>query len=116
MKSALRGKAISTVEVGKVAPDGFWLRVDQRDLFVSFKQFPWFADAIIRQITAVERPSLQHLRWPDLDVDLALASIEHPERFPLVSRALPSPPVQRALPPRRRSRKVGPSARRLARD
>ena len=116
MKSALRGRTISTVEVGKVAPDGFWLRVDERDLFVPFKQFPWFADASIRQITAVERPSPHHLRWPDLDVDLALASIEHPERFPLVSRARPSPPVQRAQPPRRRSRKVSPSARRLARD
>jgi hypothetical protein len=112
MKSALRGKPISTVEVGKVAPDGFWLRVDERDLFVPFKQFPWFAAATIRQITAVERPIPHHLRWPDLDVDLALASIEHPEQFPLVSRALPRPSAQ---PPRRRSRKVSPSARRLAR-
>ena len=26
------------------------------------------------------------LYWPDLDVDLAVESIEHPERFPLVSK------------------------------
>jgi Protein of unknown function (DUF2442) len=76
MKSALRGKTISAVEVGKVSRDGFWLRVDARDLFVPFKQFPWFADASIRQITAVERPSPHHLRWPDLDVDLAAQSPE----------------------------------------
>jgi hypothetical protein len=104
MKSALRGKTISTVEVSKVSPDGFWLCVDGRDLFVPFKQFPWFADANIRQIAAVERPSPHHLRWPDLDIDLALASIEHPERFPLMSRVRPSPPVQRTQPPRRQSR------------
>lgn len=116
MKSALRGKTISAVEVGSVTRDGFWLRVDERDLFVPFKQFPWFADASIRQITSVERPSPHHLRWPGLDVDLALASIEHPERFPLVSRALPGSPVRRVQPPRRRSRKVTPAARRLARD
>jgi hypothetical protein len=28
-----------------------------------------------------------HLYWPDLDVDLAVESIFHPDRFPLVSRA-----------------------------
>jgi hypothetical protein len=113
MKSALRGKAISTVEVSRVARDGFCLVVDERELFVPFKLFPWFADATIRQIAAVERPSPHHLRWPDLDVDLALASIEHPERFPLVSR--PGPPVRRAQPPRRRLRKAGRSSRRPSR-
>jgi len=116
MKSALRGKTISTVEVSKVSPIGFWLHVDGRDLLVPFKQFPWFADATIRQITAVERPSPHHLRWPDLDIDLALASIEHPEWFPLMSRVLPGPPLQRAPLPRRRPRKASPSSRRPARD
>jgi hypothetical protein len=114
MKSALRGKTISTVEVSKVARDGFCLLVDERELFVPFKLFPWFADATIRQIAAVERPSHHHLRWPDLDVDLALASIEHPERFPLVSRAQPGLPVRLAQPARR-LRKPGRSSRRLSR-
>ena len=86
MKSALRGKATSTVEVSHISSDGLWLRVDDRALFMPFKQFPWFQDATIRQLTSVERPSPHHLRWPELDIDLALASIEHPEQFPLVSR------------------------------
>jgi hypothetical protein len=43
-------------------------------------------------------------RPTDLDIDLSLASIEHPERFPLISRALPQTPAQHAQPPRRRSR------------
>ena len=114
MKSALRGKTISAIEVSKVAREGFWLLVDERELFVPFKLFPWFADATIRQISAVERPSPHHLRWPDLDIDLALASIEYPERFPLVSRARPGLPVRRAQPARRRSRKTGQSARRAS--
>jgi hypothetical protein len=29
----------------------------------------------------------RHLYWPDLDVDLDLERIEHPEKFPLVARA-----------------------------
>jgi hypothetical protein len=38
----------------------------------------------------VELPHPHHLYWPDLDVDLAVESIEHPERFPLVSRKRPN--------------------------
>ena len=57
------------------------------DCAFSSDSLPWFRDATIREITAVERPSPHHLRWPDLDIDLAVDSIEHPERFPLVSQA-----------------------------
>jgi hypothetical protein len=53
---------------------------------VSFEKFPWFRDASIAQLTRVELPSPHHLRWPDLDVDLAVESIRSPEKFPLVSR------------------------------
>ena len=116
MKSALRGKTISAAEVRSVSPEGFWLRIDGRDLFVSFKHFPWFGDATIRQIACVERPSSHHLRWPELDIDLALASIEHPERFPLMSRALPSSSAQRPKPAHPLSRKARPASRRLVRS
>ena len=85
MKSALRGKNTSAVEVSHLGPEGFWLLVDERELFVPFKEFPWFQDARIREIMSVERPGPHHLRWPDLDIDLAVESIEHPERFPLLS-------------------------------
>jgi hypothetical protein len=100
MRSALRGKTTSAAEVSRVVPDGFYLRVDERELFVPFKEFPWFVDASVRQIMAVERPSPAHLRWPDLDVDLDLESIAHPERFPLLSRTPIDSPVRRARPRR----------------
>jgi hypothetical protein len=115
MKSALRGKPISSVEVSNVSPDGFWLLLDDRELFLPFKQFPWFRDATIRQITAVERPQPQHLRWPDLDIDLAVESIEHPDRFPLVSSARPNRPLQRPGSPRERSPKIETPPRRRPR-
>jgi len=95
MKSALRGKPTSKVEVTNVAPAGFWLLLDERELFLPFKIFPWFHDATIREITTVERPSAHHLYWPELDIDLAVDSIEHPDRFPLVSRARPNKAVHR---------------------
>ncbi len=68
--------------------DGMELFIEQRELFVAFRDFPWFKDASIGAITKVELPSPHHLYWPELDVDLAVESIEHPEKFPLVSQAL----------------------------
>ena len=56
------------------------------ELFVPFENFPWFKDAPIAKLTNVERPKQHHLYWPDLDIDLAVESIRHPEKFPLVSR------------------------------
>jgi uncharacterized protein DUF2442 len=89
MKSAVRGKPISEVEVTNVSGHGFWLLTGERELFLSFEQFPWFKDASVGQIANVELPAPGHLYWPDLDVDLAVESIEHPERFPLVSHVKP---------------------------
>ena len=57
-----------------------------RELFLSFDEFPWFRDASIGQITAVEETRRGHFRWPGLDVDLDIKSIENPERYPLVAR------------------------------
>ena len=89
MKSAMPGRSTSQVEVTNVSPHGFWLFVGERELFVSFEDFPWFKDASIRQISHVELPSAHHLYWPDLDIDLAVDSLTHPERYPLVSQAQP---------------------------
>jgi hypothetical protein len=65
--------------------------IGDRELFLPFESFPWFRNASIGAIARVERPSEHHLYWPELDVDLAIESIEHPERYPLVSRAPAEP-------------------------
>ena len=90
MNSARLGRRTSPVEVTNVSVHGFWLFVAERELFVPFAQFPWFRDAAIGAITNVQLPSPQHLYWPDLDIDLAVESIEHPEKYPLVSTAQPN--------------------------
>jgi len=94
MRSELRGTRTSGVEVTNVSPHRFWLLADGRELFVPFEAFPWFEDATVRQLALVERPSPDHLYWPALDVDLAVDSLEHPERYPLVSRSSPNKRVQ----------------------
>jgi len=86
MISELPGKSTLAVEVGNVTRHGFWLLLDDQEYFLPFEQFPWFRDASIENLTTIERPSPHHLYWPKLDIDLAVESIEHPERYPLVSR------------------------------
>lgn len=86
MKSATLGTPTSEVEVTNISKHGFWLLIHDQEIFVPFAQFPWFKDAPVSKILNVELPSEHHLYWPDLDVDLAVESLRHPERFPLVSR------------------------------
>jgi len=88
------------------------LFIDDHELFVPFNEFPWFREASVREITNVQLPSPHHLHWPDLDVDLAVESIEHPEKYPLVSQAQP---IRRLQPTkaRRRSRKKSNASARL---
>lgn len=86
MKPGALGQRTSTVEVTHISQHGFWLLLDDKELFLSFENFPWFRDAHIRAIQHIEWPQSGHLYWPELGIDLAVESIEHPERFPLVSK------------------------------
>jgi hypothetical protein len=83
------GPATSVAEVTHVSRHGFWVLLGTEELHVPFVEFPWFRTATIDQIMTVEWPSVDHLYWPMLDVDLAVSSIRTPERFPLVSRVTP---------------------------
>ncbi|MCX7030241.1 MAG: DUF2442 domain-containing protein [Spirochaetes bacterium] len=86
MKFSRGGIAASPVEVANIDQFGFWIIVGGREHFLPFKDFPWFRQATLDQILRVELLHDDHLRWPDLDVDLCLDSIEHPESYPLVYR------------------------------
>ena len=70
-------------EVTNISPHGFWMLLNDAELFLSFEEFPWFRDASVREITSVELPQEGHLYWPMLDIDLSVESVYNPERFPL---------------------------------
>lgn len=80
------GIATSGAEVTNVSAHGFWLLVGDEELPVPFAQFPWFKRATIEQLLAVERPTDDHLYWPQLDIDLSVESLRNPDAFPLVSK------------------------------
>ncbi len=85
MNSGALGKSTLEVEVTNISNHGIWLLTRDKELFMSYEGFPWFKDVPIGKILNVEEPTPGHFYWPDLDVDLGLESIEHPERFPLKS-------------------------------
>jgi len=72
--------------VTHISKHGFWLLLEERESFLPFENFPWFKDAPVSAILNVQLLNARHLFWPDLDVDLAVESIEHPEHFPLVAK------------------------------
>jgi hypothetical protein len=87
MRSGKLGSGTLQPEVADISDEGFWICVDDRKLFLAFREFPWFEDEPVAKIRNIERPQPDHLYWPDLDIDLSVESIEHPDRFPLVSRS-----------------------------
>ncbi len=89
MSSEPLGKSTSDVEVTNVSTHGIWLLVGERELFLPYEDFPWFKDVPIGKILKVEQLMPDRFYWPDLDVDLGLESIEHPEKFPLKAKVPP---------------------------
>jgi hypothetical protein len=86
MKSAAPGTSISPVEVTNISKQGFWILLEDEELFLPFSEFPWFRNVPVGKILNVDLPTAGHLYWPELDIDLAVESVRHPEKFPLVSR------------------------------
>jgi len=75
----MHGTITSVAEVTHVSKHGFWLLLGNEEL-------PWFKQATIEQLSAVEWPTADHLYWPHLDVDLSVSSIRAPDDFPLMSQ------------------------------
>lgn len=84
----MHGTVTSAAELTHVSAHGFWLLIGDEELAVPFSEFPWFKKATIEQLVDLQRPTENHLYWPQLDIDLSIDSIRSPERFPLVSRGV----------------------------
>jgi len=81
------GVATSGAEVTNISAHGFWVLLGDEELPVPYAQFPWFKQATVAQLTAVQRPTENHLYWPELDIDLSVDSLRNPDAFPLVSKS-----------------------------
>jgi len=77
------GASTSKVEITGISAHGVWMFAGEEKMFLSYEHFPWFKDVAVGNILNVQEPTPDHFHWPDLDVDLGLETIRHPERFPL---------------------------------
>lgn len=85
MRSELLGSNIFA-EVLDLTPNGLWLYAKGEEHFLSYEQFPWFQNAPVADVFNVELSGQDALFWPELDIDLSLESIRHPEQYPLQAK------------------------------
>ena len=84
MKSSNVGSSTTAaVEVVHISKHGLWITVGGEEFFLPFDLYPWFQRAALRSVFNVQLLHGFHLRWPDLDVDLELDALRHPENYPL---------------------------------
>ena len=79
------GADILAVAVTHISSNGVWILIGDHEFVLPYADFPWFRQATVDQILAVERPTPDHLYWPKLDVDLSVGSIKDPWAYPLVA-------------------------------
>ena len=85
MKSSTPGTNTSQAEVTHVDTHGIWVLVTGREYFLPHEEYPWFKKASIEDVLNVQLHHGTHLHWSELDVDLCLDSIEHPDQYPLIA-------------------------------
>ena len=83
MKSSHAGIGTSAVEVLNISPHGLWLYVKGKEYFLPYTEFPWFKEARVDDVHRVRLLRGHHLRWDELDVDVEVEALAHPERYPL---------------------------------
>ncbi len=85
MQTDSRNNSNSTlVSVLMINAQGIMISVLGNDYFISYNRIPWMQDAPIRSVLNVQMSGPEAIEWPDLDVDLEIDSLRHPERYPLV--------------------------------
>ena len=79
------GKISLGCEVTTVTPFGVWVIAQGKEYFLGHKSYPWFREESVADVLKVISPRPDHLRWPALDIDLHIDSLENPERYPLIA-------------------------------
>ena len=79
----------TSASVLMINAQGIMLSVCGHDYFLSYNRVPWMQDAPIRSVLNVQMSGPEAIEWPDLDIDLEIDSLRHPERYPLVIKRNP---------------------------
>ena len=88
MKSLRPGKNTSA-RVENITPFGVWMLINRKEYFLPYSEFPYFENMSIRSIFNVKFLHGFHLYWPELDIDLTVDNLDHPEKYPLRAKNHP---------------------------
>jgi hypothetical protein len=83
MSSDALEKIVPEVAVTVIASHGVWLQVRERELFMSYDDFPGLRNAPMGKVLNVREPTPGHLLWPDLNVVAGIEINERLEQFSL---------------------------------
>ena len=85
MQTSLKSNTNSTLaDVLMINDRGIMISVLGQDYFLSYNRVPWMRDATINEVLDIRMSGKNAIEWPKLDVDLEIASLRHPERYPLL--------------------------------
>lgn len=76
----------TTTEVTNISPNGIWILSNNKEYFITYKDYPVFEKASIKEIANVSSDIAGNLHWHDLDADIEIESLEAPEKYPLIYR------------------------------
>lgn len=76
----------TSVSVLMINSQGMMLSVLGQDYFLSYNRVPWLRNARISSALNVRMSGPRAIEWPELDIDLEIESLKHPERYPLVMK------------------------------
>ena len=83
-----------SVSVLMINAQGIMINVGGQDFFLSYNRIPWMREASIKDVLDVQMCGSEAIEWPNLDVDLEIDSLRHPERYPLLIKRNPSEFIQ----------------------
>ena len=87
METNLKSNSQDTqVSVLMINDKGIMLTVKGNDYFISYNRIPWMRHACISDALDVRMSGRNAIWWPNLDVDLEIESLKHPERYPLIMK------------------------------
>ncbi len=84
-KSTSPKNIIDQAQITSIEQDGFWLLIEESEFFVAFERYPAFQRAKVEQIFNFEQDE-DAFYWPELDIDIELDALKHPEKYPLIFR------------------------------
>lgn len=86
LNSSLKNTSVSVLMINA---QGMMLSVLGQDYFISYNRVPWLRDARVGSVLNVRLAGPDAIEWPELDVDLEIESLKHPERYPLLMKRSP---------------------------